>query len=195
MTDFSKIGKSNRNRGASYERKIAHALTDGLGVKFKRSPRSGALLREGKINGVYIGGDLTCEKNFKFSIECKNCKDANIEAVVKNPTTASLVKYWCQCVYDSIAASDGNKVKFPLLFFNMKSVRMDYACLSHHGVTYLKRWHTDPPTHIYIPSIKGPVKIDIDNKQVEMTDIPPMYIILACDFIDDVKTESVFYPE
>jgi len=193
MTDFSKIGKSNRSRGAAYERKIAHKLTAGLKVDFKRSPRSGALLRQGAFNGTFLGGDLSSEKDFLFSIECKNCRDINIESVIKNPNTAPLVKYWCQCIYDAKAASTPEKVKLPLMLFNLKSVREDYACLSHDGVTYLRSWCTSPlPLHIFIPSIKGPVKIDIDNKIVEMVDIPPMNIMLMDFFIKDLMIESVF---
>lgn len=191
MTDYSKIGRSNRNRGASYERKIAHMLTDGFGVKFKRSPRSGALLREGAINGAFISGDLTCERDFRFSIECKNCLDANIEAILKNPNTAPLIKYWCQCVYDARAASTGSKHKMPLMFFNMKSVRKDYACLSDNGIAHLRL----PILHLYIPTeLIGEVVIDIDNQKVSMNDIPPMYIMLADEFVKNVN-KTVFYGE
>jgi len=187
MANFSKIGKSNRQRGGAYERKIAKMLTNGFDVKFKRSPRSGALLREGAFNGVFLGGDLSCERDFIFSIECKNCKDSNIEAILKNPTTASLVKYWCQCVYDSEASSTKNKIKLPLLFFNMKSVRKDYACVCDSGLNHI----SENPLKISIPSIEGPIKIDMDNKEVQMTNIPPMFIMLADDFIKHAN--DVFY--
>lgn len=192
MADFSKIGKSNRSRGASYERKIAAMLTDGLDIKFKRSPRSGALLREGAFNGVFLGGDLACEKDFKFSIECKNCRDANIEAVLKNPSTASLVKYWCQCIYDAEASSTADRPKLPLLFFNLKSIRKDFACLCDRGIPFITK-ECDPPIPFYmtIPSIKGPVKIEIDNKIVTMSDLPPMHIMVAEDFVK--YANHVFY--
>lgn len=189
MTNFSKIGKSNRQRGGAYERKIAKLLTDGFGVKFKRSPRSGALLREGAFNGVFLGGDLACEKDFRFSIECKNCKDSNIEAILKNPTTASLIKYWCQCIYDSKASSTDNKTKLPLLFFNMKSVRKDYACVCDCGWKHIK----NNPLHFFVPSIDGPVNIEMDNKEVQMTNLPPMFMMLAEDFIN--CAHDVFYEE
>ena len=190
MADFSKIGKSNRIRGASYERKIAGLLTDGLGIKFKRSPRSGALLREGAFNGVFLGGDLCCEKDFIFSIECKNCKDSNIEAILKNPMTASLVKYWCQCVYDARASSIEDRTKYPLLFFNMKSVRKDFACVCDSGMSAITNGQTGIPFCLSIPKIEGSVRIEIDNRVVEMTDIPPMHIMTAEDF---VGYTGVFY--
>lgn len=195
MADFSKIGKSNRSRGASYERKIASLLTDNLKVKFKRSPRSGALLREGAFNGVFLGGDLACEKDFKFSIECKNCKDTNIEAVLKNPTTASLTKYWCQCIYDTKASSTDSRHKLPLLFFNMKSVRKDFACVCDKGLSFISKKEYDPPTPFYmtIPSIKGPIKIKIDNKIVTMSDISPMHIMVIEDFVKYIN--CVFYED
>jgi len=189
MTDFSKIGKSNRQRGGAYERKIAHMLTELLGCKFKRSPRSGALLREGAFNGVFLGGDLACEKDFKFSIECKNCKDSNIESILKTPNTASLIKYWCQCVYDAKASSTEKREKLPLLFFHMKSVRKDYACMCDKGMAHL----TQTPFYMAIPSIAGPVKIKMDNMEVEMVDLPPINIMLAEDFAR--HTCDVFYGE
>ena len=195
MTDFSKIGKSNRSRGAAYERKISKMLTNGLGAKFKRSPRSGALLREGKINGAYIGGDLTCEKNFKFSVECKNCKNANIEALIKHPTTAPLMKYWCQCIYDADKSSTIKRPKLPLLFFHMKSIRTDYACVSKDGLKLFKNWDIQIPMHICVSPIHKPVIIDIDNKQIETTDIPSMYIMLISDFIKNLNKQHVFYQE
>jgi len=194
MADFSKIGKSNRSRGAAYERKIAHTLTDGFGVKFKRSPRSGALLREGAFNGIFLGGDLCCEKDFRFSIECKNCKDISIESVIKNPTTAPLVKYWCQCVYDARAATTSDKIKHPLLFFNMKSVRKDFACVCNDGMMFMMKSIDGilvHPFYLSIPSIKGPVRIEIDNKTVDMTDVPPMHIMTIDDFMK--YANSVFY--
>jgi len=207
LADFSKIGKSNRQRGGAYERKMAKMLTDGFGIKFKRSPRSGALLREGAFNGVFLGGDLACERDFRFSIECKNCKDSNLEAVLKNRETASLVKYWCQCIYDAEASSTKKKTKLPLLFFNMKSVKKDFACVCHDGWTHMGKAvkadgsggdslclpPTEYPFHMFIPSIKGPVKIKMDNKIVEMVDIPPMFIMLAEDFIK--YASDVFYKE
>lgn len=191
MTNFSKIGKSNRQRGGAYERKIAKLLTDGFGVKFKRSPRSGALLREGAFNGVFLGGDLACEKDFRFSIECKNCRDTNIEAVLKNPDTAPLVKYWCQCVYDARESSTDEKVKLPLLFFNMKSVRKDFACLCNNGMMLTVGDDNELPFCLTIPSITGPVNIDIDNKIVPMDNIPTMHIMLADNFIKCAR--DVFY--
>jgi len=175
-TDFSKIGKSNRGRGASYERKIAHLLTDSLGIKFKRSPRSGALLREGAFNGAFLGGDLCCEKDFDFSIECKNCAGVNLVSILKNPTTALLIKYWCQCVYDARIAN-----KKPLLFFNVKLVRADYVCVCADGFGHLRK----PPTSMHISKIDGPVDIKIDNKDIQMTDLPDMYIMTLESFLQN----------
>jgi hypothetical protein len=195
MPDFSKIGKSNRSRGASFERKIAKKLTEGLNYKFKRSPRSGALLREGAINGMFIGGDLVCERNFKFSIECKNCKDSNIESLLKTPQTAALTKYWCQCVYDADVTKSSTFPKYPLLFFHMKSVRTDYVIMSPEDV--IATIGEYPTMNIRVSQIPGPVKIHIDNKEVEMDDIPSMAIFIASDFIElaSKNIERVFYME
>lgn len=192
MTNFSKIGKSNRSRGASYERKCANMLTEALGEKFKRSPRSGALLRDGAINGVFIGGDLSCSKPFIFNIECKNCNDSDIDAILKNPNTAPLVKYWCQCIYDADASSTSTNKKFPLMFFYSKPLRKDFVVVCDKGYNYIFN-NKKKPHHIYIPSIPGPVMIKMDNKEQKMTNISPMYIVVIDDLLDSLEKDKVFY--
>ena len=193
MTDFSKIGKSNRNRGTAYERKIAHMLTDAFGVKFKRSPRSGALLREGSVNGDLIGGDLVCEKDFKFNIECKNCKNISLESVIKHPQTSPLIKYWCQCIYDARISSVEGKEKLPILFFNVKSIRNDLVCMPPSCINLMRDWQTNQPIHICIHPIKLPVKITMYNKIIEVQDIPSMIIMTINDFLQNIIKDAIFY--
>lgn len=189
MTDFSKIGKSNRSRGASYERKICKLLTGPLKAKFKRSPRSGALLREGAINGAFISGDLVCEKDFVFSIECKNCAGVNVISLLKNKATAPIIKYWCQAVYDANAATTEKSPKFPMLFFNADVVKKDFACISKEGLEYLKYM---PQSHLYVSRENTPVEIKMDNMDVIMEDIPDLYIFLAEELVCAIDPDKAF---
>lgn len=185
MTDWSKVGKKSRRKGGEYERKICHFLTDITGVKFKRSPRSGALLREGRISGIYISGDLTSDRDFVFSIECKNRDNISIESALKNPQTAELTKSWHQCVYDAFIAS-----KMPLLFFYVRSVRSDFMVVDNNGLSLLFPDLSNQPV-IHIRGLDEPVTHVIDNKEVTLK-LPPMNILCskALDGVDFNNNET-----
>lgn len=184
MADFSKIGKSNRSRGASYERKIAKLLTSSTGKKFKRTPRSGALLREGSIDGAFISGDVICEIPCIFSIECKNCRDINLESVLKSPATAPFVKYWCQCVYDARQSH-----KHPMMFAHLKSIRKDIAILCNGGSKIIDVIYP----HMYVAMNTITTTIQIDNKKVTMHDIPSMNIYMADQLCHNLKGINIWH--
>lgn len=78
---------NGKQKGNSYERKIANLLSDrfkektGLESAFRRNPDSGSFFggqnqsRTETYDTEYaIFGDLICPRNFNFSIECKNYK-------------------------------------------------------------------------------------------------------------------------
>jgi len=70
----SKVGKSNRARGASFERTVAKKLETwwGNGSQFRRTPQSGGSALK---NGFDMAGDLACnDPSFKYHIECKNVR-------------------------------------------------------------------------------------------------------------------------
>lgn len=182
MADFSKIGKRSRRKGGDYERKICHILTDYTGVKFRRAPRSGALLREGKINGSFVSGDLICDKDFQFSIECKNRKNINIESVLKSPQTSELLEAWFQCVYDANIAS-----KNPLLFFYMSSVRKDYVATDNFQLFNNVPFMT-------IGNLNGPFTFTIENKEITINELPNMHIITIDDF-KQIDPDLLFFQD
>lgn len=168
MTDWSKIGKNARRKGGRYERKICNLLTDLSKTKFRRAPRSGALIREGKINGLYISGDLVAEQNFKFSIECKNRQKINLESILKSPSTSEFAMAWHQCIYDAKISS-----KLPLMFINLK--RHDFICLDNDG---MKLIDTSGFPVMYINDFINPVTQEIGKEDVTL-DLPGVYVTSA----------------
>ena len=65
-----------RAKGATYERKIANALTGLLGVKFARTPGSGAFGTRNE--SAMLQGDVICTDetfNFPFLLELKRYKE------------------------------------------------------------------------------------------------------------------------
>lgn len=78
-TDWKKLGKQNRAKGAAYERKIAKELTKITGYKWSRVPYSGA---------SYIPGDVTIVDGdfiFPHVVELKNRQDLTLAKVYRNP--------------------------------------------------------------------------------------------------------------
>ena len=64
---------NSRNKGNTFERKIAKLLNEHLNTKeFSRSPGSGAYATTHNLpEYLKIYGDLITPKNFRFCIECK----------------------------------------------------------------------------------------------------------------------------
>ena len=126
IMDKSKIGKKSKRKGKKYEARIAFILSEFTGMKFRRVPSSGGFNKTGGqviLENVF-SGDVICEdRAFAFSVEAKNRKDISLTALLKNPKTASLTRYWKQCVDDSKASN----LK-PLMFFK-PNVNDDWACL------------------------------------------------------------------
>ena len=172
MVDRSKIGKAARSKGARFERKICKKLTDITNVKFRRAPRSGALIRDGKVNGAYISGDLISEENFKFSIECKNRKNITLDNLLNNLHTSELIKAWHQCFYDADIAD-----KLPIMFFHM--ITKDYVGLCEHGYNLFN--DNDIP-FIYIElHSENPFTFEMEKKDITLN-LPNIYIIAIKEF-------------
>ena len=160
-TNWSSVGKSARRKGSTYERKVCALLSEWCGVKFKRSPRSGALLREGKINGAYIGGDLMSERDFAFSIECKNRKNINFYSALYSPQTSELIKSWHQCVYDASICE-----KHPLMFFHM--AQKDFVVLDNNGLNLVKSTASEAATTLTINNLGDSITFNIDKHDVSL---------------------------
>jgi len=83
------MGVNGKQKGNSYERKIANILSErfeqftGIEKSFRRNPDSGAFFGGSNVarTEVYdtdyaIYGDLICPRNFLYSIECKHYKSS-----------------------------------------------------------------------------------------------------------------------
>ena len=101
------MGEKSRRKGANFERKIAKALTEALGVEFRRTPLSG-----GWADSSQVAGDIVPIENFDFpfSLECKNVEGWTLESLF-NGDDAWLKTWWEQCVNET---PEG---KTPLLIF------------------------------------------------------------------------------
>lgn len=69
----SKRGKSSKVKGASYERKVAKAFKDKLGVELVRTPLSGGFQKSAKDN--QLKGDISnidSKVDFNLHVECKD---------------------------------------------------------------------------------------------------------------------------
>ncbi len=88
---------NGKNKGNSYERKIANLLSarfqviTGLPTSFRRNADSGSFFGGSNVKRTTTHdlnhanfGDIICPEKFKFSIECKNYKTA--------PTLNSLIR-------------------------------------------------------------------------------------------------------
>lgn len=172
MTDWSKVGKRSRRKGGTYERKICHLLTETTKVKFKRAPRSGALLREGRVNGHFISGDLVSEMPFRYSIECKNRKAISLDAAIKNMYTSALAEAWFQCVYDAKIAD-----KIPMLFFYVSSVKKDHVATTKDGFELLGY----SGAYLFIGGFTEKFTFTIEQQKMT-SELPDMYIITSDQF-------------
>jgi hypothetical protein len=131
--DRSKLGRSNKRKGKTFESRVAHILTEFTGVNFRRVPCSGGF---NKFGGVVVAehvfsGDVLCDSpHFDFSVEAKNRQDITLTALLKNPGTAPFTKYWYQCVAD--AAVNNRR---PMMFF--KNAREDWVVITKHDAETL----------------------------------------------------------
>jgi len=171
ITEWQRLGKRSRRKGHDYERKICKFLSDITGVKFRRAPRSGAMIRDGMINGTFLSGDLLSEKNFVFSIECKNRKKISLCGAIKNQQHSELIKGWHQCVYDAQISN-----KRPMMFFYLCNDKCDLVAVDDDGKRVLVEaglCHNTPTISI---SIEEEITHTIGNEQVRLK-LPNMNVM------------------
>lgn len=127
MADQSAVGKKSKRKGKTYEAHVASLLTQFTNTSFRRVPSSGGF---NKTGGVVVAtqiftGDVFCDNpDFKFSVEAKNRKDISLTALLRDPTSAKLTKYWYQCVEDA-----KNNNRKPIMFFK-PNTNYDWVCLT-----------------------------------------------------------------
>ena len=84
--EFGRKPKVNSKRkGATFERKIAHMLNERFKTnEFSRTPGSGAFGSTHQLpQHLIVHGDLITPQNFKYTIECKNGYDLEIDDIFK----------------------------------------------------------------------------------------------------------------
>jgi len=119
MTDWSKVGKKSRNKGATYERRIAHILsewwTHGESKKaFRRTVMSGGWDKR------FAAGDLLAPiPDFPFHIEIRKRQEFGLCSLLKG---AAPMKWWL----------DGIEEKLPgkrLIYVMSRNGELDYLVL------------------------------------------------------------------
>ena len=105
----SKSGKKAKNKGSSFERKIAKIMGDWWDSKFYRTPMSGGSQLRHDYN---LAGDLrTPAEDFPFHIECKNQEALGKFHGFLYSKKSAVWKWWDQCVSE---CPDG---QIPMLIF------------------------------------------------------------------------------
>ena len=93
--------KNPKNKGNGFERTVAKILSEWAGVKFMRTPSSGAIHN---FNDKRVVSDIVAPLslgNFPFSIECKNVECSWEWSTFLEGTSVTINKHWDQCVTDA----------------------------------------------------------------------------------------------
>ena len=124
--------KNPKTKGNGFERRVAKILSDWAGVKFMRTPASGAIHN---FKDKRVVSDIVAPLsvgNFPFSIECKKVECSWELSSIIEGTSQTLKDHWKQCVQD---AEQENLI--PLLVFN-KNFREIYAILKQSDLEKTK---------------------------------------------------------
>lgn len=116
---------NSKNKGSSFERKIAALLTAWSGMEFHRTPGSGSLHWKDDNN---VTGDIVAPFNINFpiSIECKKHEvDWEIDKLLIG--TSSIWKFWRQACEDSLR----HEAKEPFLIFSKN--RREIYLMMHYS--------------------------------------------------------------
>ena len=125
--------KNPKNKGNAFERVVAKKLSDWAGVKFMRTPSSGAIHN---FKDKRVVSDIVAPLSigdFPFSIECKNVMcNWEISAFMEN-TSVTIKNHWKQCEDD--AKREG---LLPMLIFT-KNFRDTYVMIRQSEYIALSR--------------------------------------------------------
>ena len=79
-TEASRRGKRSKNKGATYERKLANYFKEKLGITLTRTPQSGGFAKKFNKSEDFKGDIVCLEDNVELllHIEAKNQKSVNI---------------------------------------------------------------------------------------------------------------------
>jgi hypothetical protein len=113
-------GKKSKNKGASFERKIATRLQEYWRqvrpeCSFKRTPGSGGWARANSTS-FNASGDIICDdKSFPWCVELKHYKNFSLDVLLSNDA-APILEWWKQAVDETPPGS------FPLVICKRNSV-------------------------------------------------------------------------
>lgn len=111
--EASKRGKRSKNKGATYERKIAVIFKENLNINLTRTPQSGGFAKKSN-KAEEFKGDLTClekDKEFLLHVECKSHKTISLQSWIRQ------------------AESDCPKGKIPIVVFHEPNTSNEYTTL------------------------------------------------------------------
>lgn len=115
--------KNPKNKGNNFERQVAKIFSDWAGVKFMRTPASGAIhnFKDKRVVSDIVP-PLSIGK-FPFSIECKKVECSWEISSILEGTSQTIENHWFQCLTD--ADREG---LIPLLVFS-KNFRGIYGVM------------------------------------------------------------------
>lgn len=111
---LSSRGKSNKNKGAGYERVVAKKFEKAFGIKLSRTPISGGH-QKGRASSQDFKGDLVCieeGKDLLLGVECKNQKTWSLPSWLKQ------------------SEEETPEGKIPCVVFHKHGTSKDYIALS-----------------------------------------------------------------
>ena len=110
----SQRGKRSRNKGATFERKVAKTLQTAYNEEFVRTPQSGGFVKNNAKAGEFRGDVIPADEGVssKLHIECKNAKTWSLSQWLKQ------------------AQSDCPKGKIPCVVFHQDGTSNDFITMS-----------------------------------------------------------------
>lgn len=148
---------NSKNKGSTFERKVAKILTSWSGMEFHRTPGSGSL--HWKVDNN-VSGDIVApfEINFPISIECKKHEiDWEVDKLLVG--TSTLWKFWNQSCEDSLR----HKAKEPWVIFT-KNNRKIYIIMNYSYYMQLASKKIKLKKNPYI-------NIVVEDKNIIITDL------------------------
>jgi hypothetical protein len=110
----------SRNKGNSYERKIAKLISKWCGFEVVRTPGSGSVMKTGDIFPKNPEDMIS----FPFSIELKNREGWSFGDLIKDVNRKNgIISWWEQCLNDSVMHN-----RIPVLIFT-KNLDINYCLM------------------------------------------------------------------
>lgn len=192
----SQIGRSNVRSGKTYERRVAHLLTEYTGHEFRRRRVEGRDLnvieRESTADVISVRDDIM------YSIEVKKGKGFSFDALLGNPSRNLFTTWWHQANYDAHLLTKAlNRTIYPLLFFKYTSTQ-DWVAIPLVIQLLLKQDVTQLPclTYEYLDR-NVTLNVSQTNKKKNHVEVTlPLYDIRFMrwkDFCETVDPKCLFF--